>query len=713
MKHLNASSFRSCFFPATLEEATSRAQKGITSSGDALADNAEDEKSKAPNDGLSSEDCAAQVADPRSDDKAHEASNIQESTEVQTDSVDDDDSVFSDQNMGDFEQDYPEWEDDDNWVQNERYEIDHWFFHIREAERLWPLSERKASKRWQVLMAELERFFLLEPIAFEAWKLAFVEYNRESWKPLLFAAAYGLISLAELLLDKGAKVMDLSPQGWSALHVASEAPNRLEILRLLLRRGGDPNFEDLKIPPFHDWLAYDPDAECVQELLRSKASCNLKNNKEGQWSALHYFAQFGTDKAVLHLLLDNPFNAEDSADINICDGDGETPLHRLLSRQEVPLELLKEFLARGADVNIDDKASERPLYEAAYWGENNTVETIIDLVTHVDDDNKWGRTALHGAAWSGRKETVQLLVKHGADVNHRDKHGRTPLLFACLPGWFDDALEGAHRVTAELLIEEQIKSGASFRDINVSSKSGRTPLREAAGRGFKQVVADILEKMTPEDKDSLDKRDDRKGRSPLHSAATHGRADAITLLLEYGADPHLRDGVDGTGMTALELCLDRWTIVSAQRYERAIARLIDACTDEAKENKLLLTTAAINGSVMVLEKLANAGVNLNIPDSYGWTPSQLALQFGHTEAEAFIRTSLAKKALRPTQWTLKESPKNTKLKDEGQRVDHDGDLRTCILADHPVPAGSMYYYEIEILDTETGEPKGGIFKNST
>ena len=62
--------------------------------------------------------------------------------------------------------------------------------------------------------------------------------------------------------------------------------------------------------------------------------------------------------------------------------------------------------------------------------------------------------------------------------------------------------------------------------------------------------------MIPENRAWLDKRDVWKSRSPLHSALTHGRGAVIAILLQHGADPSLRDGEDGNGMTSLELFLD-------------------------------------------------------------------------------------------------------------------------------------------------------------
>ncbi len=177
------------------------------------------------------------------------------------------------------------------------------------------------------------------------------------------------------------------------------------------------------------------------------------------------------------------------------------------------------------------------------------------------------------------------LLKHSADVNRKDKHNRTSLLCACTPD-VRILQKSSRAATAELLMNEQIKRSALFSEINVCSKSGRTPLREAAGRGFVQVVTAILKQMGPEDREWTNKRDERRGRSPLHSAATHGRGEVIVVLLRHGADPNLRDGKINEGKTCLELCLDQWANTGSKRYEDAIALLIDACAEEVKKSKL-------------------------------------------------------------------------------------------------------------------------------
>ena len=723
MKHLNSPSFQALHLSVHLAEVRSRAEKK-------QVPEASDTRNKAANAGANGDyqvsNSVAAMEDSRSesrDDSTDIAGHPQDVVEPENRDADENDdanadndadadeneSVFSNQDKEDMEQlaDETDLDNDGNGTR-QRYEIEAWFYHVREAERLWSTAERRESPEWGNLLHELEKFFLTETVGFEAWKLAFVPFSWEGWDPIFWSAEYGLISLAELLLSKGANVMDTTPGGYCALHIACDAPNQLDILRFFLGRGGDINFENADtIPVFHDWLCARADAECVEEMLRNGASGSLINQK-WKWNALHYFALCGTDRKVLDLLLDMPPDIEKRSNIGVRDDQGETPLHKLMSRPEIPLDILRAFLERGADVNAEDEVSERPLYEAASWGENDAIELIIGGVSDVDDENRWGRTALHAAALAGQDKTVEILLKHGANPSQKDKHSRTPLLLACLTEMYDFAHQSNYQATAELLVQEQIRRGATFAQINSPTKRGRTPLREAAARGFVKVVAAIVEQMGSDEIEWINHRDERRGRTPIHSAAAHGRADAVALLLQHGADPHLRDGDSGTGMTSLELCLDRWAVVDSERYQSTIAHLIDASVNEAKENKLLLTTAAIHGSIPVLEKLTNAGVDLHLPDAYGWTPSQLASQFGHTEAESWIRESLASKVLRPTQWTLPNEVKGTMILQDG-RVSHEGETRVSISADHPAPAGlPLYYYEIEILDDETGEPHGKI-----
>ncbi len=103
-------------------------------------------------------------------------------------------------------------------------------------------------------------------------------------------------------------------------------------------------------------MLYDADFACVQELLRHGASCKLISQNGS--NVMHYFAFYGSDPRILDLLLDNEEDPSNRANINVEDDSGETPLHKLMSRTNIPLELLKAFVKRGANLDAESKASE-------------------------------------------------------------------------------------------------------------------------------------------------------------------------------------------------------------------------------------------------------------------------------------------------------------------------------------------------------------------
>ena len=89
------------------------------------------------------------------------------------------------------------------------------------------------------------------------------------------------------------------------------------------------------------------------------------------------------------------------------------------------IEVTKQLLAAGADVN-------------------------------AKFDN--GISPLHYAAVSGRKEVAELLIAEGADVNAKDHKGRTPLDLAIGTGWGQ-----RHPETVDLLRKYGGKAGEELK----------------------------------------------------------------------------------------------------------------------------------------------------------------------------------------------------------------------------------------------------------
>ena len=136
------------------------------------------------------------------------------------------------------------------------------------------------------------------------------------------------------------------------------------------------------------------------------------------------------------------------------------------------IELVKQHIAAGTDVNAKDKYGESPLLFAATFGHKKIAELLIangaDVNTKID---KIGMTPLHIATGQGYKEIVELLIAkgadvnakveitelliaNGADVNAKDVGGKTPL---------DWAIRRHHHEIADLLRKYGGKTGAELK----------------------------------------------------------------------------------------------------------------------------------------------------------------------------------------------------------------------------------------------------------
>jgi ankyrin repeat protein len=375
-------------------------------------------------------------------------------------------------------------------------------------------------------------------------------------------------------------------------------------------------------------------------------------NEVNSWTALHCFAWKGEDVDVLDLLLNHDVGGV-KPDINARDCEGNTPLHVLLWRRQVPKVLLEAFMRRGANANEENLNSARPLQMACLYGDLDTLRdlchsNVITEIDHVDNDgdtalqqavvgnhtncvkflvefganpnvaNNSGKAALHKAAFHSTRDCIELLLNHGATPNKLDNDKRTPLFCACVGA-------SATEDKAIFLLDTLLGMKVPLSEINCLTNGHRTPLREAAGHGFEYVVEKLI-KVAEAANDfaslALDVPDGRKGMTPLHRAARLGKTGCLRLLLEANADVTLWTN---DGKTALTLANEQWALASHHEgYEEILSLLIDADTEAAAADPELVAVCAMNGSLRLLQKLANIGADLNCQDKYGWTPIELA-----------------------------------------------------------------------------------------
>ena len=117
------------------------------------------------------------------------------------------------------------------------------------------------------------------------------------------------------------------------------------------------------------------------------------------------------------------------------------------------LEMVQVLLEYEVDVNAQNVLGSTPLNYASRNGHRNDPRVARLLITHGADPNisgpGWdGFTSLHHASINGRVEIVRLLIEHGANVEMKDFKGRTPL----------DVASGIQREEiVKLLLEHLVK----------------------------------------------------------------------------------------------------------------------------------------------------------------------------------------------------------------------------------------------------------------
>jgi len=167
------------------------------------------------------------------------------------------------------------------------------------------------------------------------------------------------------------------------------------------------------------------------------------------------------------------------------------------------LTTVEKFVKQGADINYTDPYGNFAMFTAAWEGNVEALELYYSLGAKISFDDS---NLLCNAAYNGKIDSVRWLLGKGENVNFS------------FSSTDENALHYTISKTSEMDARTEIVKVLIEAGIDVNKKT-------LAGRSTLCFMRDAY----------------LKGETPLHRAAAYGNISIITMLLEAGADPSMKD----------------------------------------------------------------------------------------------------------------------------------------------------------------------------
>lgn len=315
--------------------------------------------------------------------------------------------------------------------------------------------------------------------------------------------------------------------------------------------------ENLIKPEFIPHFLKITDSQTLNELMQAKRSKNYAIIKRLVFGLLNdsllHIALRLDDIEYAQDLLKNIKNPKEVADLlNTPNGQVKTPLHIVTEKNYI--ELIRDFLNKGADPLFSDIKGQTPLFIAIKNNNNETVktllahpsyqdpkawatktynnETALDLAIRVGSDNiinqliqkefnmpvlNLQQAPLLTAIEINNFPIVKKLIDFGADKERKNINGFSPLHLAiALHPIFKD----------QKIIEYLLQQGVN---INTANQYGITPLMTAMYNNDENLIKILLQHNA--DIEAMDS----EGFTALQRAQDLKNMKMFTLLKKYGA----------------------------------------------------------------------------------------------------------------------------------------------------------------------------------
>ena len=463
---------------------------------------------------------------------------------------------------------------------------------------------------------------------------------KEHKTPLMLAVMKVWGKAVRVLLDKCADPNLRDLHGWSALHMAAESNDTVEILQLLIDNGAcvddmtqngntalalavlnnsfwsaealllskaDPSIcGDHRWSPLH--VAAERNYGKMAELL-SSFGANLNATNQQGYTPLVISVAKDAQKAA-GTLLKNGANPDMQNDLN-----GWSALHFAAQEDNhVMGELLCKF---NSDLNVRTHEGNTPLLIAAMRQSKRMMSTLLRKGANANACDSHGWTALHCAAQVNASELIPLLCANSADCEANTDKGNTPLAIATI-----------HNSTAAA--QELLKLNA---DVNARNCNGWTPLCFAVYNGA--FDSELIEFLCSPTNVSMQTE---QHKTPLHFCVLKQNTVYTKCLLKCGADPSIPDIV-GNSPLKIALCSGSVDIAEAMleytMKQDSISHGVGAVTFHYGHKENSDEHCAAQGELTEMVNLHqdkySESINCNAVDAYGNTSLHIAAREGHEE----------------------------------------------------------------------------------